>query len=67
MKKFKPIIYCEVTRKKNKVLSLLKKHGYEFFSIINEEKYRLKNNFNGNILAFHKSFNHKKKERWPSG
>ena len=49
MKKFKPIIYCEVTRKKNKVLSLLKKHGYEFFSIINDEKYRLKNNFNGNI------------------
>ena len=54
MKKFRPAIYCEVTRKKDKIRSLLAKHGYEFFTISNEEKHKVEKNFNGNILALHK-------------
>jgi len=56
LRKFKPAIYCEITRKKNNIRNLLKKYGYEFFTIINEEKHKVKKNFNGNILALHKNF-----------
>ena len=60
MKKFRPAIYCEVTRKKDKIRSLLAKHGYEFFTISNEEKHKVEKNFNGNILALHKKLSIKK-------
>ena len=53
IKKFKPAIYCEITRKKNNIKKLLAKCGYEFFKISREEKHEIKN-FNGNILALHK-------------
>ena len=55
MKKFKPIIYCEVTRNKSKIFNLLSKHGYKFFTISGEKKIKLNSkNFNGNILALNK-------------
>lgn len=60
IKKFKPIIYCEITRKGNNILNLLSKYDYDFFSISNEEKFKLKKNSNGNVLAIHKNFNKKK-------
>lgn len=60
MKKFRPAIYCEITRKKDKIRSLLAKHGYEFFTISNEEKHKVEKNFNGNILALHKKLSIKK-------
>ena len=53
IQKFKPAIYCEITRKKNDIKKLLAKCGYEFFKISREEKQKIKN-FNGNILALHK-------------
>ena len=53
IKKFKPIIYCEITRKKNYIMKLLAKCGYEFFTISGEEKREIKS-FTGNILALHK-------------
>ena len=60
MKKFRPAIYCEVTRKKDKIRRLLAKYGYEFFTISNEEKHKVEKNFNGNILALHKKPSFKK-------
>ena len=55
LKKFKPAIYCEITRKTNNILSLLKKCGYEFFTISNERKHRFKKISYANVLALHKN------------
>lgn len=55
LKKFKPAVYCEITRKTNKILSLLKKCGYEFFTISNEKKHKLKKISYANVLALHKN------------
>lgn len=60
LRKFKPVIYCEVTRKANKIVNLLKKYGYEFFTISDQEKYKIRKNFYTNLLALHKNFNLKK-------
>ena len=60
LKKFKPAIYCEITRKTNKIINLLKTYGYEFFTISNEEKHKLKKNFYANVLALHKNSSLKK-------
>ena len=68
IKKFKPIIYCEITRKKNMIFNLLKKNGYDFFTINKGRALNFnKQNFNGNILAIQKNSQLSKKERWPSG
>jgi len=68
IKKFKPIIYCEITRKKNMIFNLLKKNGYDFFTINKGRALNFnKQNFNGNILAVQKNSQLSKKERWPSG
>lgn len=60
LQKFKPAIYCEITRKTNKIINLLKTYGYEFFAISNEEKHKLKKNFYANVLALHKNSSLKK-------
>jgi FkbM family methyltransferase len=60
LQKFKPAIYCEITRKTNKIINLLKIYGYEFFAISNEEKHKLKKNFYANVLALHKNSSLKK-------
>ena len=60
LQKFKPAIYCEITRKTNKIINLLKTYGYEFFAISNEEKHKLKKNFYANVLALHKNSSFKK-------
>ena len=60
LQKFKPAIYCEITRKTNKIINLLKTYGYEFFTISNEEKHKLKKNFYANVLALHKNSSLKK-------
>ena len=60
MKQFRPAIYYEPTRKKDKIRSLLAKYGYEFFTISNEEKHKVRKNFNSNILALHKKSSYKK-------
>ena len=60
LQKFKPSIYCEITRKTNKIINLLKTYGYEFFAISNEEKHKLKKNFYANVLALHKNSSLKK-------
>ena len=60
MKQFRPVIYYEPTRKKDKIRSLLAKYGYEFFTISNEEKHKVRKNFNSNILALHKKSSYKK-------
>ena len=60
LQKFKPAIYCEITRKTNKIINLLKTYGYEFFAISNEEKHKLEKNFYSNVLALHKNSSLKK-------
>lgn len=60
LQKFKPAIYCEITRKTNKIINLLKTYDYEFFAISNEEKHKLKKNFYANVLALHKNSSLKK-------
>ncbi len=59
LKRFKPAIYFETTRKAKKILSLLKKYGYEFFTISKDKKYKLNKISSGNILALHKNSNFK--------
>ena len=62
IKKFKPLIYCEVTRKKKKIFHLLAKYDYNFFTISGKEIFKLnKQNFNGNILAIHKKSKFKRR------
>ena len=53
IKKFKPVIYCEIIRNQGKIFSFLKKKGYKFFSINENKIVDLRNKVrSGNILAF---------------
>ena len=56
--KFRPIIYCEVTRKKNKILNFLKNKNYKLFVISNGKIRKLNHkNFEGDLLAINKKSN----------
>ena len=56
--KFRPIIYCEVTRKKNKILNFLKNKNYKLFVISNGKIRKLNHkNFEVDLLAINKKSN----------
>ena len=60
IKKFKPIILCEITRKRNDIFSLLKKTNYNLFTISKANISPLKiKDFNGDLLAINKNTNYK--------
>ena len=60
IKKFKPIILCEITRKRNDIFSLLKKNNYNLFIISKANISPLKiKDFNGDLLAINKNTNYK--------
>ena len=56
IKKFKPIIYCELTRKKE-ICNFLRKKNYILFTFDKRELVELssKNSKNGEVLAIHKN------------
>ena len=60
IKKFKPIFYCEVTRKKKEIYNLLKKENYVLFYFNKKNLIRLKTNSfaGGELLAIHKNDNY---------
>ena len=56
IRKFKPVIHCEITRKRKEIFYLLRKNKYKLFTIGNKKIYQLKtNNFNGDLLAINKN------------
>ena len=57
IKKFKPIIYCELTRKKKEICNFLRKKNYILFTFDKRELVELssKNSKNGEVLAIHKN------------
>ena len=64
IKKFKPIILCEITRKRNDIFSLLKKNNYNLFIISKANISPLKiKDFNGDLLAINKNTNYKQSFR----
>ena len=60
IKKFNPIVYCEVTRKKKEIFHFFKKKKYVLFYFKKKELIRLKaNSFaGGELLAIHKKDNY---------
>ena len=63
--KFKPIFYCEVIRKRNKIIKFFKEKNYVLFKF-HEKKlvtYSRKN-FDGNLLAVHKKDKKKYHSLW---
>ena len=62
IRKFKPVIHCEVTRKKSDIFNLLKKNNYNLFTISYDNISPLKiKDFRGDLLAINKSTNYIKK------
>ena len=62
IRKFKPVIHCEVTRKKSNIFNLLKKNNYNLFTISYDNISPLKiKDFRGDLLAINKSTNYIKK------
>lgn len=56
--KFKPIIYCEITRKKNKIINFLKKNNYKLFILSDDKIYSFSTKyFTGDLLAIYKKSN----------
>ena len=56
--KFRPIIYCEVTRKKKLILNFFKNKNYQLFVISNGKITKLNSkNFEGELLAIKKESN----------
>tara|TARA_B100001248_G_scaffold254266_1_gene232435 strand:+ start:798 stop:1676 length:879 start_codon:yes stop_codon:yes gene_type:complete len=57
IKKFKPIIYCEVTRKKKEIYNFLRKKNYILFTFDRRKlvEISLKKFANGEVLAIHKN------------
>ena len=56
--KFRPIIYCEVTRKKKLILNFFKNKNYQLFVISNGKITKLNSkNFEGDLLAIKKESN----------
>ena len=62
IRKFKPVIHCEVTRKKSNIFNLLKKNNYNLFTISydNISPFKIKD-FRGDLLAINKNTNYIKK------
>ena len=62
IRKFKPVIHCEVTRKKSDIFNLLKKNNYNLFTISydNISPFKIKD-FRGDLLAINKNTNYIKK------
>ena len=60
IKKFNPIVYCEVTRKKKEIFHFFKKKKYVLFYFKKKELIRLKaNSFaGGELLAIHEKDNY---------
>ena len=55
IRKFKPIIFCEVTRKKNKIFNFLKRNKYQLYTLSDHKIAKLSNiNFGGDLLAVSK-------------
>ena len=62
IRKFKPVIHCEVTRKKSDIFRLLKKNNYNLFTISYDNISPLKiKDFRGDLLAINKNTNYIKK------
>ena len=62
IRKFKPVIHCEVTRKKSDIFNLLKKNNYNLFTISYDNISPLKiKDFRGDLLAINKNTNYIKK------
>ena len=62
IRKFKPVIHCEVTRKKSDIFKLLKKNNYNLFTISYDNISPLKiKDFRGDLLAINKNTNYIKK------
>lgn len=62
IRKFKPVIHCEVTRKKSDIFNLLKNNNYNLFTISYDNISPLKiKDFRGDLLAINKSTNYIKK------
>ena len=62
IRKFKPVIHCEVTRKKSDIFNLLKKNNYNLFTISYDNISPLKiKDFRGDLLAINKNTNYNKK------
>ena len=62
IRKFKPVIHCEVTRKKSNIFNLLKKNNYNLFTISYDNISPLKiKDFRGDLLAINKNTNYIKK------
>ena len=62
IRKFKPVIHCEVTRKKSDIFRLLKKNNYNLFTISYDNISQLKiKDFKGDLLAINKNTNYIKK------
>mgnify|MGYP001161389447 FL=1 len=56
IQKFKPAIYCEVTRKKNEIFNFFRRNHYKLFMPFDEKIIPLEvKNFKGNLLAFSKN------------
>ena len=62
IRKFKPVIHCEVTRKKSDIFNLLKNNNYNLFTISYDNISPLKiKDFRGDLLAINKNTNYIKK------
>ena len=62
IRKFKPVIHCEVTRKKSDIFRLLKKNNYNLFTISYDNISQLKiKGFKGDLLAIKNNKNYIKK------
>ena len=60
IKKYKPIFYCEVTRKRKEICSFFKKKNYILFNFNQKKlnKIEPKSFYGGELLAIHKSDNY---------
>jgi len=58
IRKFKPIIHCEVTRKSKEIFSFFRRNGYKLFMVTHDHIVPLRvKNFTGDLLALSKNSN----------